>query len=127
MRKNVLFFILVLVLSLVTAPYFGSVYNLFSPQESSAFWGLDQSENISFAGFFVAFVFFQTLFFGFLGIKANKKWFIIPMIPVALLWLGADIAHIYIPIILSLIGFSLAWLIRKIFVRHHNLPMVVNK
>lgn len=123
MRKNILFFILVLVLSLVTAPYFGSWYDKFSPQYGG--WITSNSDAISFAGFFVAFVFFQTLFFGFLGIKANKYWFIIPMIPVVLLWLGADFVHIYIPIILALIGFSLAWLLRKIFVRHPNPPMVI--
>ena len=118
MRKNILFFILVLVLSLITAPYFGSWYDSMSPQYGG--WMTSNSDAISFAGFFVAFVFFQSFFFGFLGIKANKFWYIIPLIPVVLLWLGADFVHIYIPVILSLIGFGTAWLLRKIFVRRSN-------
>lgn len=115
MRRNILFFILVLVLSLVTASYFGGWYDAISPQYGSAFWGLDQGESISFVGFFVSYIFFMALFFGFLGIKANKKWFVIPMIPVALLWLGADFVHIYIPVTFGLAGFALAWILRKIF------------
>lgn len=125
MRKNILFFVLALILSIAAAPYFGSWYNKLSPQYGV--WMTSNNDAVTFAGFFVAFIFFQTLIFGFIGIRENKKWFIIPMIPVALLWLGADFAHIYIPIILAFAGFCVAWVLRKILFKQTNTTTVVNK
>lgn len=127
MRRNILLFILVLVLSFATASYFGSLYNNFSPQHESTFWGLDTSDSISFVGFFVAYIFFVILIFGFVGFKRNKSWFIVTLIPPTLLWLGADLNHIYIPVFFGLAGFLLAKLINFIIskFRRANPPLVL--
>jgi len=111
MQKNILFFILVLALSFAGSSYFGVLYNHFSPQRGSSFWGLDTEGAISFIGFLVAYVFFTTFIFGLSGFRKNKNWIIVLLIPPALLWIGADPAHIYIPIILGLIGFGVSKII----------------
>lgn len=122
MRKTFLF-IAVLVLSYFPASYIGQWYNQITPQYGSFF--VDGNDSMMFSGWLMSFGFFVPFIFGLFGFKQNKKLIIISLVFPALLWLSSDPYHIYIPIILSLIGFSLAWLLRKIFVRHHNLPMVV--
>lgn len=117
MRKNILFFILVLTLSIVTAPYFGNWYDKFSPQYGSAFWGPDKTDAISIVGFFVAYAFLIPLIFALFGYGNRKKLIFWSLLPIALLWLFVDINYIYIPVILALIGFCVAWVLRKVFVR----------
>ena len=127
MRKNILLFVLVLVISLATAPYFGALYDRFSPQQGSTFWGLDENDALSFVGFFVAYVFFTPFIFELLGKGNKKKWIIGLIVPPTLLWIFADIYYIYIPISLGLVGFALAKLISIIIskLKKPNLPMVV--
>ncbi len=125
MRKNILFFILALVLSLVTAPYLGAWYDKFSFQDSG--WMGDRDGAIFFAGMLVSYVVLVPFILELLGQGNRRKLITWLLVPILLFWISADSNYIYIPIILSLIGFSLAWLLRKVFVRHHNLPMVINK
>ncbi len=114
MRKNILFFILAIALSLATAPYFGSWYDKFSSQQESAFWGPSINEVLYFIGFFVAYVFFIPFLFELFRVEKRKKlitWFLIlPLI----LWLAADLYHIYIPAVVGLAGFVLGRLINFI-------------
>lgn len=123
MRKNILFFILVLALSLVTAPYFGSWYDKFSFQDSS--WTFDRDSAIFFAGILVSYVMLIPFVFELLGENNRRKLIIWLLIPVLLFWISADSNYIYIPVILALIGFCAAWLLRKVFIKHPNPPMVV--
>ena len=112
MRKNILFFILAIALSLVTASYFGSWYDKLSPQYGG--WLTDKTEAVSFAGFFVAYVFFIPFLFELFRVEKRKKlitWFLVfPLI----LWLAADLYHIYIPAVVGLAGFVLGRLINFI-------------
>ena len=127
MQRNILLLILVLAISLATASYFGSWYDKFSPQQESTFWGLDKGDNISFVGFFVAYVFFISLIYGLSGFRKNKNWIVALLILPALLWMGADLRHIYLPIALGLIAFGLSKLLRLIIskFKHSSPPMVV--
>lgn len=111
-----MFFILVLVLSLVTAPYFGSWYDKFYPQSGD--WAYGTADAIFFAGFLLSYVFLIPFMFGFFGLENRKKWILWSLLPVFLFFIYGAIKLIYIPIILALIGFCVAWILRKIFVRH---------
>lgn len=125
MRKNILFFILVLVLSLATAPYFGTWYDTISPQYGG--WVTSKSDAVSFAGFFVAYIFLIPFTLELFGNENRKKWILWSLLLPALLWIGADIEHIYLPIILGLIAFVLAKLVRLLISKIHrpNPPMVI--
>ena len=125
MRKNILLFVLVLVISLATAPYFGGWYDKFSPHYGS--WTYSKEDSVFFTGFVLNYIFFTPFIFELLG-KGNKKKCIIGLIvPPTLLWIFADIYYIYIPISLGLVGFALAKLISIIIskLKKPNLPMVV--
>jgi hypothetical protein len=121
--RNFLLLVLVLVLCLVLAPYFGSWYDKFSYQYGD--WVLDKDGTVFFAGLFVSYVALVPFVFELLGSESKKKWIIWLLIPPALLWIFADIYYIYIPIILALISFFLAWLLRKMFVKNPNPPVVI--
>lgn len=123
MRKNILFFILVLVLSLVTAPYFGSWYDGLYPQSGD--WIYDKEDAIFFAGMLLSYVFLIPFIFEIFGSGNRKKWVLWSLLPIFLFLMYGGINFIYLPIVLSLIGFAFAWLIRKIFIRHPNPPMVI--
>ena len=127
MRNNILLFILVLVLSLATAPYFGGWYNQISPQYGG--WMTDKESAVNFAGFIVSYIFFIPFIYGLFSIKKNKNWITWFLVPILLFWLGADPSYIYIPALLILIAFVLAKLINltiKKF-KHPNPPMIINK
>lgn len=123
MRKNILFFILVLVLSLVSAPYFGSWYNKFYPQSGG--WIYSIADAVFFAGFLLSYIFLIPFMFELFRLENRKKWILWSLSPVFLFFIYGAINLVYIPLILSLIGFGAAWLLRKIFIRHPNSPMVV--
>lgn len=123
MRRNVLLLILVLVSCFVLAPYLGTWYDRFSYQYGG--WMLDKESAVFFAGLLVSYVFLIPFIFELLGTEKKRKWTVWLLVPPLLLWLSADIYYIYIPAILGLIGFGLAHLLRKIFVKHPNPPMVI--
>lgn len=110
--KNILLLSVAIVLSYFTASYFGIVYD--SVFGSGGAWiGSEGSWNL-IIGFPLSLIFFLTLFSyaWMFKSKSSTLWLISPI----LLWESAvDLRHIYLPIILALIAFGLAILIRKIF------------
>jgi len=113
--KNILLLIVVFVLSYFTAPYFGAVYDNFIPGslDAGAWIGTLEAWQ-SIIGFPFAYIFFTTLLFQSLGFGNRNKWTLWLLVPVLLFFASGDIQHIYLPIILGLIAFGLAWIIRKI-------------
>lgn len=127
--KNVGLLSLVLVLSYFTAEWFGSWYDKFSPQIDDSWFSLSKGALTSIVGFPLAYIFFAIFIFQIFGFGNKKKLVIWLLIP-ALLFFGAgDLEHIYLPIILGLVAFTLAKLIKFLIskFRHHNLPMVIEK
>lgn len=107
--KNFLLFILAIALSLATATYFGTWYDQFSPQYGG--WITDKADAIYFAGMFFSYVFFLPFIFQIFASGNKIKWILILLIPPTLLWILADIQHIYLPVILGLIAFGLGKII----------------
>lgn len=125
--KNIFLLVVVLLLSYYTAPYFGSWYDKFSPQNSSSFLGIGKEISLFIVGLPFAYVFFTIFLFGVLSFGSKKKWIGILLIPPILFWLVLDSYHIYLPIILGIIAFVLAKLINLVIskFKRPNLPMVV--
>ena len=121
MRKNILFFILAIALSLATAPYFGSWYDKFFPQQGE--WIIGRNDSIFFAGFILSYIFFMPFFLWLFGEENRSKsifWF---LMPVVVFLLYANIREIYIPIIFGFVGFVLAFVVRKIFFKRYSTPL----
>lgn len=115
--------IVAIVASYYFSGYFGYLYDLLPNTFNSAWIGSRGSWNV-LLGLPLSLIFFLVLIsykFVF-DKKTSVLWLISPLL---LLELGTDISHIYFPIILVLIGFALNKLLRKIFVRHQNPPMVI--
>lgn len=125
--KNFLILIAVLILSYFTAPYFGSLYDKFSPQYDGSFLGVSKSFAVFVAGFPFAYVFFVPFLFELFGSVNKKKWSVWLLLPPMLLWISVDIYYIYLPSILGIIAFVLARFIRFIIskFKHPNPPMMV--
>lgn len=130
--RNKIYSILLVLVALVCAYYsasfFGKIYNDLFPNELNSGW-IGGGQSLYFLrGISLSLLFFMIMFTYPWVFKTVRKtmWF---LIPIALWEIAFDPDKIYIPIILSLIGFSLAWLVRKGIskFRHHNLPMVINK
>jgi hypothetical protein len=126
--RNFLLLIIVSVLSYFTAPYFGFLYDKFSPQYNNSFLGTGRDLSLFVAGLPVAYVFFIPFLFELLGSGKRRNWMLWLLVLPALLWISVDIYYIYVPIVLGAIAFFFAWFIRFIVskFRHPNLPMVIN-
>ncbi|MFH0999670.1 MAG: hypothetical protein V1783_02410 [Bacteroidota bacterium] len=125
MRRNFLFFILVIVTSLVSAPYLGVWYDQISIQYGG--WMTSKKDAVYFAGLLVSYVFFIPLLYGIFGIRKNKNWIIWTLLPVLLLWFGADKYHIYIPVLLIIAALFIAKLLNLLIskLKRPNPPMVI--
>ena len=125
MRRNILLLILVLVICLVVASYFGSWYDRVDPQYGG--WITSKEDAMVFAGFILAYVLLVPFVFKLLGIGSQNKWIGWLVAPVFLMYIGYNWKLFYIPIVLLLIGFWLAKLINLIIskFKHPNPPMVV--
>lgn len=126
--KNLGLLLVVLVLSYLTAEYFGNWYDNFSPQYGSSFWGISRDASIEFTGSIVAYVFFTVFVYGLSGFKQNRIWISALLVPALILWFYADRYHIYLPIILGLIAFAIAKIINLIISKlRKTTPQVVEK
>ena len=112
--KNILLLVIVLILSYFTAKYFGSWYDKFSPQYDNTL-GVGKALLKSLVGIPFAYIFFTTLLLQSFGFGNRNKWTLWFLAPALLFFASGDLKHIYLPIILALIAFGLATLIRKIF------------
>lgn len=127
MRKNILFFILVIVLSFVLAPYFGNFYNSIISQNDNSFLGLSKETVVFVAGIPFAYVFLIPFVFELFGTGNKKKWILWSLLPVVLFYLYDSVSLSYIPILASIIGFVIAKFINLLIskLKHPNPPMVV--
>jgi len=115
--SRILLFAVALILSYFTAPYLGKVYDYFVPQLGSSFLGIGKEVAVYVVGFPFSYVFFTTFIFQIFGGVNKKKWTIWLLVPAFLLFILGDIQHIYLPILLALIAFSLAKLTNLIILR----------
>lgn len=124
-NKNIWGLVLAVILSKITAPYFGGFYNKFYPQSGD--WIYSVADAISFAGFLIAYIFFIFFVFEIINSANKKKWFFGSLLPVFVFYLIGGINFLYFPVLVGLVGFVLAFIIRKIVakIRRPNLPMVI--
>ena len=87
MRKNILLFVLVLVLSFVTSSFFGNWYDKFIPQNSYGLFGVGRENAIIFTGIQLSYIFFIPFLFELIGVEKRRKWITWFLIPPLLLWL----------------------------------------
>ena len=114
--KNLSLLVAVLVLSYLLAVYFGSMYDYLTPGSlGDTAWIGTTSAWQSMIGFPFAYIFFTTLLLQSFGFGNRNKWTLWFLAPALLFFASGDLKHIYLPIILALIAFGLATLIRKIF------------
>ena len=111
--KNILLLIVALVLSYFTAQYFGGWYDKFSPLYDNTL-GLGKEALKFITGIPFAYIFFTTLLFQSFGFGNRNKWTVWLLVPPFLFFASGDIQHIYLPIVLGLIAFGIAILIRKV-------------
>ncbi|KKQ78079.1 MAG: hypothetical protein A3A96_02715 [Candidatus Zambryskibacteria bacterium RIFCSPLOWO2_01_FULL_39_39] len=125
--KNILLLATVLILSYLTASYFGSWYDNFSPQYDRSLIGLSREDLFSINGGPFAYTFFTVLLFPLFGFGNKNKWTIWLLVPALLFFGSGDIQHIYLPIILGLIALAVVKLVHVIIskLKHPNPPMVV--
>jgi hypothetical protein len=113
--KNIILLAVVLLASYFTAVYFGAIYDRFVPQYDDSLLSLPREGIFLLVGFPFAYVFFTVFIFSLFGFKEESKWIIGFLSPAALLWLLADLPHIYLPFILGIIAYILALIIRTIY------------
>ena len=125
MRKNILLLILVLVLCLLIASYFGNWYDHVDPQYGG--WITSKEDATAFAGFILAYILLVPFIFKLLGANNQNKWIGWLLAPVFLVYIGYNWKLSYIPVILGLIGFWLAKFINLIVskLKRPNPPMVI--
>ena len=99
------------------ATWFGKIYDYFSPLYDRSIFALTKDQLISMTGGPFAYVFFLILIFGTMGFKEKKNWIMWLLIPPLLFFGSGDIKHIYLPIILGLIAFGLAKILRILYLR----------
>jgi len=114
--KNIILLIVVLILSYFTASCFGAWYDKFAPQHDSLF-GASKNITNGVVGLPFAYVFFTAFLFKLFGSGNKKHWIICLLVPAGLVFGLADLQHIYLPIILSLVAFYLAKVILMIYAK----------
>ncbi len=112
--KNILLLVVAIALSYFTADYFGGWYDKFSPQYDNTL-GVGKDMLKSLVGSPFAYIFFTTLLLQSFGFGNRNKWTLWLLAPALLFFASGDLKHIYLPIILGLIAFGLAFVARKIF------------
>jgi|SRR3989344_2197553 len=124
--KNIVLLAVILVLSYLTASYFGGWYDKFSPQYDNTL-GVGVDFLKSLVGLPFAYIFFTTLIFQTLATGNKTKWTIWLLVPAFLFFLSGDIQHIYLPLALSLIACVLAKLLNLLIskFKRPNTPMVI--
>ncbi len=109
--KNVLFVVLIFVISFVLSQEIGDLYYRLFPSPTSVFVA-----NFNFLiGIPLAYIFFLFLIFTAFGDNKKYWWIGILLIPAVLFELYFDLEHIYIPIVFGVAGWLLGFLISKLF------------
>jgi hypothetical protein len=112
--KNILLLVITVGLSYYCAEFFGSWYDKFSPQYSTSWLSPGKQGLIFLVGFPFAYTFFLPLLFQLFGSENKKKWSMWLLVPPFILFGLGDLKHIYLPIIIVLLGYSLGYGIRKL-------------
>lgn len=113
--KNVLLLVAVLALSYFTAGHFGFLYDYFTPGTlgSRALAGTPEAWQ-SLIGLPFAFIFFLILLFKLFAAGNKNGWIGWLLVPPFLFFVAGDLVHIYLPIILTIIAFGTATLLRRV-------------
>jgi hypothetical protein len=107
--KNILLLIIIIALVYFTAYYFGALYSKIFPNVLGGSWiGSSDSWQALF-GLPLAYIFFLTLLFTALGDSKKYWWIGILLIPAVIFEVAFDMEHIYIPIILGLLGWAIGY------------------
>lgn len=105
-------FVSVLV-SLMSATFIGTIYGQLFPENFQATWIGGPGAWEMIIGFPLALIFFLSLGLA-LSEKSQRYLLAVILVVPVLFELYFDLGHIYIPIILGLVGYSAGWMIRKI-------------
>ncbi len=81
--RIIIAFVLTVVLAIILTPFFGGLYDKFSPPTGEWFWGPSHSEYIP--GFIIAYLFFLPLFIISLLEKKKIMWLLIGISPIIFL------------------------------------------
>ena len=111
--KSIGLYVVIVVVSFFISPYFGKFYGFFFPQNIGGSLPTDFSEIL--LGTPLAYVFFLTLLFTAFGGKGRAKYWWIGILLIPALWfeINFDLMHLYVPLILGILG----WLIGFAFIR----------
>jgi hypothetical protein len=127
MKKKIiliLFIIVAIILSYYTSIYFGQLYNIFPQSKGGAYIGSESAWD-SLIGLPLALIFFLILFV--YSWSKSWKYALWISLPVFLWEIAMDFKHIYIPILLALVAFTIAKIINFVIykLKRPNLPMTI--
>ncbi len=111
--KNLLFLVVALLISYFLTPLFGKFYAYLFPKNLGG--ALPTDTILALTGFPLSYIFFLTLLFTAFGGKHKHWWIGILLIPAAIVEFYFDPSHLYIPILLALVGWLLGDLISRLF------------
>ncbi len=103
--KRKIFVAVGLILFPALAPFFGKFYQFFFPQNTSIFIVSQEFVDI-FIGLPLSYIFFLTLLFIAFGGEKKYWWLGILLIPAVMFELYFDLAHLYVPVVLGMLGWS---------------------
>ncbi len=114
--KNIVILIVVVICSLFLATQFSNIYERFFPQRvGGGLLTIPDSGVDYFLGLPLAYIFFLALLFTAFGGGKKYWWIGVLLIPAIIFEVYFDLAHIYFPIALGLIGWLLGFLVLKFF------------
>ena len=106
--SNILIIIFATLLSWLLSYRFGMLYEYFVPGSGGSF-----IDGTGLVGMPFAYVFFTPLFLNVFGFGKKNIWLTLAFIPAFLIYL-LDIRHVYYPIIMGVVGWSLGIAINKL-------------
>lgn len=113
--KNIGLFVATIVVATVLSYSFGKIYHLsLNIKQGFSSFIVSESVNYYVIGFFLAYLLFLTLLFTAFGDSKKYWWIGVLLIPAALFEIYFDLEHIYIPIIIGLIGWVIGFGISKL-------------
>ncbi len=109
--KNIALILVCTLLSYFSAVWFGDVYEKITMDSGS------YVDVRFFSGFPLSYIFFLPLLFTAFGNKHKYWWIGLLSIPALAFEFYFDLSHIYIPIILALLGWAIGFGISKVLVK----------
>jgi len=116
--KNIVLLITSLVLVYLFSGYSVKIYKFFYPFSGGA--GISVWDLTPIFVLPLEYIFFISFIFTAFGDLKKYWWIGILLIPAAIFELYFDLAHIYIPIIIGLVGWAIGFILSKIIVRFNK-------